>query len=143
MAATMAGMAFDNAGLGLCHALAHALGGIFHVPHGRLGGILLPHVMDFNRPAAGAAYARLARICGLGAATETLAVRALRQNICRLQGMLKLPATLKEAGITADTLRERLENVVQAAMEDRCLSGNPRRAGPEEIRAVLLEAAGI
>ena len=55
LAATMAGMAFSGAGLGLCHAMAHSLGGLFHVPHGRLNAILLPSVMACNAPVAGKA----------------------------------------------------------------------------------------
>lgn len=141
LAATMAGLAFDNAGLGLTHALAHALGGAFHVPHGRLGGILLPYVMDFNKKICAAQYASLARMCGMGAATELLSVRNLQQSICRLRGTLKLPATLKEAGISPETLAGKLDSIADAAMADRCMAGNPRPVTPADVKQILQEAA--
>ncbi len=72
LAATMAAMAFSQAGLGICHALAHSLGGQFHVPHGRLNAILLPAVVACNGVAAGAAYTALARQAGLGALPKPL-----------------------------------------------------------------------
>ena len=72
LAATMAAMAFPQAGLGICHALAHSLGGQFHVPHGRLNAILLPAVVACNGVAAGAAYTALARQAGLGALPKPL-----------------------------------------------------------------------
>lgn len=137
-AATMSGIAFDNAGLGAVHALAHALGGAHHIPHGRLCGILLPHVMDFNKSACSGQYAKLARMCGFGAATEVLAVRNLRNGIVRLLRELKLPTTLKEAGISSYDP----ETIVTAALADRCLAGNPRSAAADDLRRLLKEAAG-
>ena len=65
-AATMAGIAFTQAGLGLCHAMAHSLGGLFHVPHGRLNAILLPSVITCNAHVAAKKYAELARAAGIG-----------------------------------------------------------------------------
>lgn len=140
LAATMAGLAFDNAGLGLAHALAHALGGAFHVPHGRLGGILLPHVMDFNKDICAGQYASLARMCGIGAATELLSVRNLRQCICRLRSTMKLPATLAEAGVSPEELTAKLDSIANAAMEDRCMTGNPRPVTAADAKAILREA---
>ena len=74
-ASTMAGLAFTQAGLGACHALSHALGGQFHVPHGRLNAILLPAVVAGNAESAGAQYARLARLAGLSGSSDTMALR--------------------------------------------------------------------
>lgn len=138
LAATMAGIAFDNAGLGAVHALAHALGGAHHIPHGRLCGILLPHVMDFNKDVCMQQYAKLSRMCGLGAATEVLAVRNLRSAIVRLLQQLKLPATLKEAGISSYDA----DAIVRAALADRCMAGNPKPASAEDLARILKEAAG-
>ncbi len=141
-AAAMAGLSFDNAGLGLLHALAHALGGVFHVPHGRLGGVLLPHVMDFNRDAALEKYAYLARLCGHGAATDLLAFRALRSSLLRLRRLLQLPGTLQEAGVDKTRLEGRLDELCRAAMADPCLSGNPRPVTEGDVRRILREAMG-
>lgn len=82
LAATMAGMAFDNAGLGACHALSHALGGAFHLPHGRLNGILLPHVVQYNLTASARPYASLAAYCGFsGARSLIFALKGLRRQL--------------------------------------------------------------
>lgn len=67
LAASMAALAFDNAGLGACHALAHALGGRFHVAHGRLCAMLLPHVIAHHAAEDPHPYAALAAACGLPA----------------------------------------------------------------------------
>lgn len=89
-AATMAAMAFSQAGLGICHALAHSLGGQFHVPHGRLNAILLPTVVSYNGVAAGAAYTALARQAGLGGSAEAIALRNLKNGLVRLRRELRL-----------------------------------------------------
>jgi len=141
MAAAMAGLSFDNAGLGLVHALAHALGGVFHVPHGRLAGILLPLVMDFNRDAALKQYARAARLCGLGAATELLAFRSLRSALVRLRRQLQLPATLIEAGVERELLTASLKDLTAVALKDPCLTGNPRPVTARDAEKLLTEAA--
>lgn len=140
-AAAMAGLGFDNAGLGLTHAMAHALGGAFHIPHGRLCGVLLPHVMDFNRDAALEKYAHAARLCGLGAATELLAFRNLRQAVIRLRRQLQLPATLTEAGIGRKDLEAASDGLIRAALQDPCLFGNPRPATAQDMEKLLREAA--
>ena len=124
-AASMAGMAFDNAGLGVCHALAHALGGAFHIPHGRLCAMLLPSVLSYNAPAAQEKYACLARLCGLPAATDRLAVRSLSAAIVRLRKQLHMPETLGQAGVTAAQWAEKQPQVLQAALADSCCQTNP------------------
>jgi len=141
MAAAMAGLSFDNAGLGLVHALAHALGGVFHVPHGRLTGVLLPFVMDFNRDAALKQYAAAARLCGHGAATELLAFRGLRSALVRLRRQLQLPSTLAEAGVDREALTAALKELTAAALKDPCLGGNPRPVTSRDVERLLTEAA--
>ncbi len=138
-AATMAGMAFSQAGLGLCHAMAHSLGGLFHIPHGRLNAILLPAVLEHNAPKASGKYAALARAAGLGSSADTLAVRNLKNSLVRLRSELKLPATLAQAGIDPRLVREQADPVTKAVLADPCCSTNPV---PVEAFAVqqLLEA---
>lgn len=124
-AASMAGMAFDNGGLGVCHALAHAIGGVFHVPHGRLCAMLLPGVMACNQSAALSQYAALARFCGLPGATDRLALRNLTAAILRLQRTLLLPQNLQQAGVTKEQWRQAEEKILQAALADPCCKTNP------------------
>lgn len=139
-AASMAGMAFDNAGLGACHALAHAIGGVFHVPHGRLCAMLLPGVIEYNRAAGLRQYAALAKYCDLPAATDRLAVRNLIFSITRLQRTLLLPQNLTQAGVTKEQWKQNEDAIIQAALLDPCCKTNPvpvtREGLVEIIKAV-------
>ncbi len=141
-AATMAGLAFSSAGLGLCHALAHALGGEFHVPHGRLNAILLPWVLEANAPAAGARYASLARRAGLSAGNDAVALRALKNALVRLRQRLQLPESLCKAGVSPQALREKEGALVAAALADPCCDTNPVKPTEAMVRRILQEARG-
>lgn len=128
-ASCLAGMAFNAAGLGICHSLAHTLGGRIHMPHGRLNAILLPRVIAFNavQDTAAKKYARLAGLCGLAGSA-----RALTGAMNRLLTALKLPKTL-----TVDDPKA----VAAAAMEDRCTITNPRKVSAAELESILRELA--
>ena len=139
-ASTMAGMAFTQAGLGLCHAMAHALGGMFHVPHGRLNAILLPTVIAHN--GAADKYAAMARAAGLGGSADTAAVRELRNALVRLRKELELPATLAEAGIPAGQVRKNMDAICRAAVADPCCATNPIEVDGALVRAVLESVTG-
>ena len=141
-AATMAGMAFTQAGLGLCHALSHSLGGVFHVPHGRLNAILLPAVIGTNAHVAAGRYAVLARAAGLGGSADTVAVRNLRSALVRLRSDLKLPGTLQAAGIVPRELWENMERIVKATLEDPCCATNPLTVEDFMVRRILEEVTG-
>ena len=141
-AATMAGMAFTQAGLGLCHALSHSLGGVFHVPHGRLNAILLPAVIGTNAHVAAGRYAVLARAAGLGGSADTVAVRNLRSALVRLRSDLKLPGTLQAAGIAPRELWENMERIVKATLEDPCCATNPLTVEDFMVRRILEEVTG-
>lgn len=141
-AATMVGMAFSQAGLGLCHAMAHALGGQFHLPHGRLNAILLPYVLEYNYPKAGPKYARLARQAGLGGSTDMLAVRNLKNALIRLRRELGLPQDLAQAGVPARLLREKKEQIIPDVLADPCCNTNPVPVTRETVESVLRGAAG-
>lgn len=138
LAATMAGLAFDHAGLGICHALSHALGGEFHTPHGRLNGILLPAVMEFNAEACAAAYRRLAVRCGLLGATDALTVKALIRALIQLRKKLGLPRSLQEVGID---IKPKLHQIAIAAEQDPCCVTNPRSATAAQLEKILLAVA--
>ena len=136
-AATMAGMAFDSAGLGILHALAHSLGGALHLPHGRLCAMLLPAVLPVNAPKAAAAYAQLARACGVAAASDRLALRGLSSAIVRLRRALDLPGTLWEAGIDRSAYQEKRKAILCAALEDPCCKTNPVPVTMQELQQVM------
>jgi len=141
-AATMAGMAFTQAGLGLCHAMAHALGGMFHVPHGQLNAVLLPSVVATNAHVATPRYAQLARACGMGSTADTVAVRNLRNSLIRLRRELKLPETLTQAGIAPGALRRAMNDVVSATLADPCCKTNPMKVEDFLVRRILEEVTG-
>ena len=141
-AAAMAGMAFSQAGLGLCHAMAHALGGMFHIPHGRLNAILLPAVIDCNASGAAGKYAKLARSAGLGGSADTLGVRNLRNGLTRLRRELNLPQTLVQAGVQPGEVWHRSKEIVQATLEDPCCKTNPVKVEDFMVRRVLEAVTG-
>ena len=142
LAATMAGMAFTQAGLGLCHALSHSLGGMFHVPHGRLNAILLPAVVSCNAHAVGHKYAELARAAGMGGSADTIAVRNLRNGLIRLRRELELPETLAQAGVQPRAVWSAAAQIVQGALEDPCCASNPVAADDFLVRRILEEVTG-
>ena len=142
MASAIAGMAFSQAGLGLCHAMAHALGGAFHVPHGRLNAILLPAVLMKNAAAEPGRYAELARSAGIGAASDVMAVRELKNRLLGLRRELMLPETLAQAGVDMAALRQREQQIIQAALADPCCGTNPVKPEPHMVREILSQVAG-
>lgn len=141
-AATMAGVAFTRAGLGLCHAMAHVLGGIYHISHGRLNAILLPEVLAANTCAAGEKYASLGRSAGLGGSAQTVALRNLRGGLVRLRNELRMPASLAQAGISPMDLLGNEERIVKAVLEDPCCATNPVMVDAPAVRKILREVAG-
>ncbi len=141
-AATMAGIAFSQAGLGLCHAISHSLGGEFHIPHGRLNAILLPAVVDSNARICACRYAALARRCGLSTGADTIAVRSLKNVLIRLRRTLELPQTLAQAGIAPQAVQDKMDALVTAALADPCCAANPGKPGDATVRQILREAMG-
>lgn len=139
--ATMAGIAFTRAGLGLCHALAHSLGGEFHIPHGRLNAILLPSVIEHNRSARGK-YAFLARRAGLPGVSETVAVRNLKNALCHLRQELQMPESLSAAGISPGQVWDKREKLIAAALKDPCCNTNPQIVTAEMAAKILEEVTG-
>ncbi|MDO5153112.1 MAG: iron-containing alcohol dehydrogenase [Eubacteriales bacterium] len=142
LAATMAGMAFTQAGLGLCHAMSHSLGGMFHVAHGRLNAILLPAIISCNAHVAGKKYAELARAAGMGGSADTIAVRNLRNGLIRLRRELNLPETLAQAGVDPRAVWRNAGDIVKAALEDPCCRSNPMEVEDFLVRRILEEVTG-
>ena len=142
LASTMAGMAFSQAGLGLCHAMSHVLGGKFHVPHGRLNAILLPAVVEVNAPAAAEKYAEVARAAGLGGAADTVALRNLKNGLVRLRKELRLPATLAQAGIEPQKVQSAQARIAEAVLADPCCDTNPVPVTKDLVLRVLEVVTG-
>lgn len=138
-ASCMAGVAFSNAGLGLNHAMAHALGAVFHIPHGRANGILLPYVMMFNAgcttkltPAA-KRYAQIASFLDLDTQALRPAALSVIRSIRVLIDKIKIPTSIGAAGIDKYEFETNLERLADAAMEDACRVSNPTDSCREDI----------
>lgn len=141
-ASCMAGMAFTQAGLGVCHGLAHALGGVFHIPHGRLNAVLLPAVVGCNSQAASCKYAEAARYAGLYGGADAVAVRNLKNGLIRLRRELKLPDTLIQAGADLKALKEKKGQIIETALADGCCGTNPVLPQKELLCRILDEVTG-
>ena len=138
----MAGIAFSQAGLGLCHGLAHVLGGMFHLPHGRLNGILLPEVVSCNGDGCREKYADLARSAGLGGGADTLAVRNLKNGLIRLRRQLQLPESLAQAGVDPRLVRKQAGRIAEMTLADPCCKTNPVQVDAQVVCKVLEAVTG-
>ena len=147
IASCLAGMAFSLVNLGLNHGIAHALGAIFHIPHGRANALVLPHVIDFNadmtREAAkhsndsAKKYQKLARIIGLPAPTPKVGVSNLIAEINRLMRYMDRPQCITECGISLEEFEANRQEIIDRAMVDACTLANPRKVTPNDINRIL------
>lgn len=134
----LAGMAFNSAGLGLVHALAHQPGATHNLPHGVCNAILLPVIEEFNRPNAVARFARIAQAMGVNTdgMNEEQASQSAIQAIRQLSARVGIPSGFKTLGIKeAD-----IEGWLDKALADPCAPCNPRSADREQVRALYLQA---
>jgi alcohol dehydrogenase len=132
LASYMAGIAFSNAGLGLCHAMSHQIGAAYNIPHGVANAIMLPSVMHYNQLVCKKSYQEIGlALCGrmMDAAEAIRSVQALVVE-------LGLPANLIEAGAR----KEDFPRFADAALEDPCLRANPRTASKQQIVSVFMHA---
>lgn len=146
-ASCIAGLAFNEASLGLNHALAHTLGGRFHLPHGRLNAILLPHVIEFNASIKGYSmsnynlaakkYANLARLVGIQGSNVRMLVKNLIQEIIKLRKECHVPSHLQECGISLDDINQGKKEIAKGTLEDRCMDTNPVKATENDIFEIL------
>jgi acetaldehyde dehydrogenase/alcohol dehydrogenase len=139
-AATIAGLAFSNAFLGVNHALAHAAGARFHIAHGRANAIFLPHTLRYNAalpskfmPAPGYGayvapekYAQIAAVLGLGGRTEQQRRERLFDRVADLLDRVGMPRSLDEHGVAEADFEAALPDLVRAAFEDPSGRTNPR-----------------
>ncbi|MDO5538022.1 MAG: 1-propanol dehydrogenase PduQ [Desulfovibrionaceae bacterium] len=136
----MAGMAFNNSGLGITHSMAHALGGQFHVPHGVANAVLLPHVIRFNSFDAGVRYRELARIIGLPHANVEEGTAGLIAAVNGMNEAMGIPTRIRDLKIEESAFRAALDSMAAHAIGDMCTATNPRRPSPADLRQLLEEA---
>jgi len=152
-ASTIAGMAFANAFLGVCHSMAHKLGAAHHVPHGIANGLLINEVIRFNAvenprkqaafaqykyPNAKARYAQIADFLGLGGRTDDEKVEALIKAIDELKAKVGMPMTIKEAGVTEEKFYATLDDMSEQAFDDQCTGANPRYPLISELKQMYI-----
>ncbi len=148
MASTMAGIAFNIASLGLNHGVAHAAGARWHIPHGRINGILLPNVIRYNSgvikgdysknttPVANR-YAEIAKFLGLNAGNAQIGVRSLVNAILALEKRLSIPRSLSEWGVSKEQFESDKNVIAEAALADRCTATNPIVPTKEDVISIL------
>ncbi|TDT61114.1 bifunctional acetaldehyde-CoA/alcohol dehydrogenase [Fonticella tunisiensis] len=154
-AATMAGMAFANAFLGVCHSMAHKLGAMHHVPHGVANGLLINEVIRFNAvdnprkqtafpqykyPNAKFRYARIADYLNLGGNTEDEKIELLIKAIDDLKNQVNMPKTISEAGVSREKFYATLDEMCEQAFDDQCTGANPRYPLISEIKQMYINA---
>ena len=150
-AATIAGMAFANAFLGMNHSLAHKIGGEFHVPHGRTNGILLPHVIRYNGSMptklniwpkienfkADVKYMELAQLIGLNPKTPAEGVQMFADACEELCHKVNLASNIESQGIDKKDWDEAIHRMAMNAYEDQCTPANPRMPMVHDMEAIL------
>lgn len=142
-ASCLAGISFNSAGLGLNHGMAHTLGAHFHIPHGRANGILLPYVISYNAGCydsindTAEKYVRVARLLNVESVTVRQSCLNLIRCIKQYIEKLHMPSTIQEAGVSRKDFEENLDEMVRAALADRCTATNPRTCTFEEVSTLF------
>ena len=154
-AACMAGMAFANAFLGICHSMAHKLGAFHHLPHGVANALMINEVIRFNavevptkmgtfsqydHPHTLARYAEVANYLGLGGRTDEEKVENLCAAIDDLKAKIGIKKTIKDYGIDEADFLARLDEMVEQAFDDQCTGANPRYPLMREMKQMYLNA---
>jgi acetaldehyde dehydrogenase/alcohol dehydrogenase len=154
-AATMAGMAFANAFLGVCHSMAHKLGAFHHLPHGIANALMIDEVIRFNsaeaptkmgtfsqydHPKTLHRYAEVATALGIGGKNDTEKMENLIKAIDELKAKVGIKKTIKDYGIEEEKFLSTLDEMVEQAFDDQCTGANPRYPLMSEIKQMYLKA---
>ena len=154
-AATMAGMAFANAFLGVCHSMAHKLGAFHHLPHGVANALMIDEVLRFNaaevpakmgtfpqydHPHTLARYAEVADYLGIKGKNDSEKLENLIKAIDELKEKVGIKKTIKDYGIDEQNFLDRLDEMVEQAFDDQCTGANPRYPLMSEIKQMYLNA---
>ncbi len=154
-ASCMAGMAFANAFLGVCHSMAHKLGAYHHLPHGVANALMICHVLRYNaaevpakmgtfpqydHPHTLARYAECARFCGVCGKDDEETLDLFIDKIEELKTKVGIKKSIAEYGISEETFMSTLDQMVEDAFDDQCTGANPRYPLLKEIKAMYLKA---
>ncbi|WP_313070341.1 bifunctional acetaldehyde-CoA/alcohol dehydrogenase [Lacrimispora sp.] len=154
-ASCMAGLAFNNAFLGVCHSMAHKLGAYHHIPHGVANALLITLVMEFNSSEAPAKmgtfsqyqyphtlerYAECARFCGVEGKDDADVFKKFLVKVEELKKAVGIKATIKDYGVDEKFFLETLDEMVENAFDDQCTGANPRYPLFAEIKEMYLKA---
>ncbi len=154
-AATMAGMAFANAFLGICHSMAHKLGAFHHLPHGVANALMIEEVLRFNaceapvkmgtfsqydHPHTLARYAEVADYLGVKGETDQEKLEGLIAKINELKKTVGIKDTIKDYGVDEKVFLDNLDEMVEQAFDDQCTGANPRYPLMSEIKEMYLNA---
>ncbi|MFL0267576.1 bifunctional acetaldehyde-CoA/alcohol dehydrogenase [Candidatus Clostridium radicumherbarum] len=154
-ASTMAGMAFANAFLGVCHSMAHKLGSMHHIPHGIANALMIDEVIKYNAvdnprkqaafpqykyPNAKFRYARIADYLNLGGSSEDEKVELLIKAIQDLKAQVNMPKSIKEVGVSEKNFYITLDEMSEQAFDDQCTGANPRYPLISEIKQMYINA---
>ena len=154
-ASCMAGMAFANAFLGVCHSMAHKLGAYHHLPHGVANALMICHVLRYNaaevpakmgtfpqydHPHTLARYAECAHFCGVCGKDDEETLDLFIDKIEELKAKVGIKKSIAEYGISEETFMSTLDQMVEDAFDDQCTGANPRYPLLKEIKAMYLKA---
>jgi acetaldehyde dehydrogenase/alcohol dehydrogenase len=154
-AATMAGMAFANAFLGICHSMAHKLGAFHHLPHGVANALMIEEVIRFNaaeapvkmgtfsqydHPHTIQRYAEIADYLGIKGDTDADKLEGLIRAINELKTKVGIKSTIRDYGVDEADFLARLDDMVEQAFDDQCTGANPRYPLMSEIKQMYLNA---
>ena len=153
--ATMAGMAFANAFLGVCHSMAHKLGAFHHLPHGIANALMIEEVLRFNaaeapakmgtfsqydHPHTLARYAEVSRALGFGGKNDKESLENLINAINALKDRVGIKKTIRDYGVDEKDFLDRLDAMTEQAFDDQCTGANPRYPLMSEIKQMYLNA---
>lgn len=143
-AACLAGMAFNKVGLGICHSIAHTVGGKFHISHGRSNAMLLPYIIEFNAHLDGPEetlcarkYQRMAKLIGIPYSNVPLAVNSLVRKIREMNRLFGIPENLKKLNISRADVMKVKDQMTSAAMNDICTKTNPRAVTVDDLEKII------
>lgn len=154
-ASCLAGMAFANAFLGVCHSMAHKLGAMYHIPHGIANALVFNQIIKYNAtdkpkkqaifpqykyPEAKARYGQIADELNLGGKNDDEKVQLLLDAITKLKTEINIPLSIKDAGVSEKEFMANLDTLVEQAFDDQCTGANPAYPLMSEIKQIYIDA---